>query len=112
MIQYTHNMKPSEKNNPQTTSHQPHTFRTLTLWLIILIVLLVAFLLLMGNLPGPRLDTTDPAAQFLLDNTRPDITEDDIANAGTFLREETEPIRSDEILTIDAFFQSQPESNQ
>lgn len=105
-------MKPSEKNNPETTAHHPHTFRTLTLWLIILIVLLVAFLLLMGNLSEPNRNSMDPAAQFLQENTRPDITEDEIKAAGLFLQENTEEIPLEETQTIDAFFQIDTEPAQ
>lgn len=105
-------MKPSEKNNPETTHRHTHTFRTLTLWLIILIVLLVAFLLLVGNLSGPDRSAMDPAAQFLQENTRPDITEDEINAAGIFLQENTEEVPLEEIQTIDAFFQVTTESAQ
>jgi hypothetical protein len=107
VVQYLHLMKPLEKNIPETPQHHPHTFRTLTLWLIILVVVLVAFLLLMGNLSGPSRTDVDPAAQFLQDNTRADISEQDITNAGNFLQQTTETIPEQQVQDLNNFLDNQ-----
>lgn len=99
-------MQLSEKNTSETTTtpHR-HAFRTLVLWLVILIIILLAFLMFMGNFPGWSERGGDPAARFLQENTRATITEDDISAAGTFLQETTVEIPLEESQTIDNFFQ-------
>ncbi|MCB9808896.1 hypothetical protein H6776_00665 [Candidatus Nomurabacteria bacterium] len=99
----------SSPNTPQTH----HTFRTVVLWLAVLILLLVIVLFFIGRSAQKNTPSSiDPAAQFLRDSTRSDISEQDIAEAGQFLQDSTAVVDPVETLVIDAFFQETPATPQ
>ena len=94
-----------EKNNDQN----PHHVRRALTWLVVLIIILVAGLIAIEYF-GQSDTPTDPdaaAAQFLQDNTRADISEQDITNAGEFLQQTTEPIPEQQIQDLNAFLDNQ-----
>lgn len=73
--------------------------------LVIIIVLLLISLVFLDRTTDTNLPIEiDPAAQFLRDHTRDDITDAQTTAAGQFLVETAEPTSPEELQAIEEFF--------
>jgi len=100
-----------EKNTHDTHARDPHRIRRAATTLVIIIILLIITLFAIQYTQQPDTTVPDPtaaAAQFLLDNTRTDITDADITSAGEFIQQTAEPTSTLQVDQVNAFLDIQP----